>query len=708
MTNSFFNFNEAADFASQLQDSYESVNRSFDRREELERQNDAVRIQEAGMPIKMIKGLAEFSATAAKLYKGIQDKRYEDLDAGEYSKNDPNEQAKYDANTKWLFSEGFPGYRKATKVALDNKDVPAVEILNNSPFAQHDDVMTKIQGVMDGVPEYWASGGFKSAYDAATTAADKRAVVKQFEDQLTIRNPLLKGTNTRLIKNTVGRKVDDFLDTIKPEGQTDLIKQGEAKYESTKNVKLLQALDESNVDYTFDDYKREYSYDYPNGMGGASHDAIERVYTLAKVSDVVSTDQVRKLMKSDAGNGMTYEERFPVIAGEMHTKLKALDKETKTADDAKKTQAFESQNDAALDYARQQLAEGKDIEVIKRNLLEVQGNNRLVFAKENPDIDTFIEGLDQSFQSYIADNAEFKDLYTKGQLTVEAVEGSSFELQKKWMSRAQAQAKAREDKNYKDSRSAVEQLVKTKSNLWKSSSRGSLLPHTNAVRGKLVQKYEEEFTRLTELKDPNAAVNAALSVETFWTKNGGGEAAIDENDGRLFVTNSEGIYENYMKSIAPATTRKNAETELTIDLYSTAVKLEMADNNIQQALDTPNVFLSEAEVMQEITRLATREGYSPKLKAMGSLYGKHAAVNGARGILERQAAVYGIPPENIPEELQSITEIYSQGDPFINCLIREKGFEGLSTNQLLRQCAFVSEKGTDDKELEIPKRAAFQ
>ena len=36
MTNSFFNFNEAADFASQLQDSYESVNRSFDRREELE------------------------------------------------------------------------------------------------------------------------------------------------------------------------------------------------------------------------------------------------------------------------------------------------------------------------------------------------------------------------------------------------------------------------------------------------------------------------------------------------------------------------------------------------------------------------------------------------------------------------------------------------------------------------------------------------
>jgi hypothetical protein len=228
------------------------------------------------------------------------------------------------------------------------------------------------------------------------------------------------------------------------------------------------------------------------------------------------------------------------------------------------------------------------------------------------------------------------------------------------------------------------------------------------VRGKLVEKFEEEFTRLTEAGDPNAAVNAAISVETYWTKNGGGEVAVSEEDGRLFVTSSEGIYENYMNSIAPSTTRKNAETKLTMDLYSTAVKLEMADNNIQQALDTPNVFLSEAEVMQEITRLASREGYSPKLKAMASLYGKPEAVGGVRGILERQAAVYGIPKENIPEELQSITEIYSQGDPFINCLIREKGFEGLSTNQLLRQCAFISEQGTDDEELEIPKRAAFQ
>ena len=706
MTNSFFNFNEAADFASQLQDSYDQINRGYDRREQLEQENDRTREINAAMPMKIVDSLAEFSLTLKKASDKKKEERYQKLEDYKYGKDDPEEQAKYDANTKWLY-DSFPGYRKATKIAIETKDTNAQEILKQAPFAQHDDKMTTIQGIMHGVPQYWHSGGFASAYNGETTAAGKQAVVKQFTDQLTLRNPLLKGTNKHLIKNTVERKVEDYISTVAPSAQKALTDDADKRYEGTKNNKLLQALDPDNKEYTFENFKQEYSYDYPNGMGGASHDLVDRLYKFAKHTDDVSTDQVRQAMKMDAG-GMPYEERFPLIAGEKHTELNKLDKQQRAADKAKKDQAYDTQNEAALIDARQRLADGEDVEVIKRNLLEVQGNNKLAFAKENTDIETFIDGLDQSFDSYIADNAAFEAQYMKGQLTVEEVEGSSFELQKKWLSRAQAQAKAREDKNYKDSRSSVEQIVKGKSNLWKQSSRGSLMPHTNAVRGKLVEKFEEEFTRLTEAGDPNAAVNAAISVETYWTKNGGGEVEVSEEDGRLFVTSSEGIYENYMNSIAPATTRKNAETELTMDLYSTAVKLEMADNNIQQALDTPNVFLSETEVMQEITRLASREGYSPKLKAMASLYGKPEAVGGVRGILERQAAVYGIPKENIPEELQSITEIYSQGDPFINCLIREKGFEGLSTNQLLRQCAFISEQGTDDEELEIPKRAAFQ
>jgi len=704
MTNSFFNFTEAADFASQLQDSYDQINRGYDRREQLERENDRTREINAAMPMKMIESLADFSISVKKASDKMKEERYKKLDRQEYFLDDPIEDKKYTDAAKYLF-DNAAGYNKAVDTAIENKDVLAIDTLKNAPFAQLNDKMRKMQAVMTGVPNHWYTNGWDEQYRATTDPYKQAQIKKKFRES--IEDQLIATENKRLVKNTVGRKIDNFLTSITTQGRTDLADKAKAEKESIKNDKLLQALDESNTLYTIENYKKDYAYEFENGMGGVSHDMVKRAFTISKISPNVSTDQVKQLMKMDAG-GRPYEERFPVIAGEMHKDILKYEKEQATADKAKKDQTYDSINEAALTYAREQLAEGTDVEVIKRNLLEVQGNNRLAFAKENKDIDTFIEGLDQSFDSYIVDNAEFKEAYTKGQLTVEEVEASSFELQKKWLSRAQAQQKARTDKNYKDSRSAVEQIVKSKSNLWKSSSRGSLMPHTNAVRGKLVQKFEEEFTRLTDLQDPNAAANAAIAVETYWTKNGGGQVALSEEDGRLFVTNSEGIYENYMQSIAPATTRKNAETQLTVDLYSTAVKLEMADNNIQQALDTPNVFLSEAEVIQEITRLASREGYSPKLKAMASLYGKHEAVGGTRGILERQAAVYGIPKENIPEELKSITEIYSQGDPFINCLIREKGFEGLSTNQLLRQCAFVSEKGTDDEELDIPKRPAFQ
>ena len=54
MTNSFFNFTEAPDFASAIGATYESVNASYDRREELERENDKVREKNAELPLKII------------------------------------------------------------------------------------------------------------------------------------------------------------------------------------------------------------------------------------------------------------------------------------------------------------------------------------------------------------------------------------------------------------------------------------------------------------------------------------------------------------------------------------------------------------------------------------------------------------------------------------------------------------------------------
>ena len=79
MTNSFFNFTEAPDFASAISGTYDSVNQSYDRREELERENDETRLKNAEMPLKMIESLIEFAPTAKKMADGINEKRRQNL-----------------------------------------------------------------------------------------------------------------------------------------------------------------------------------------------------------------------------------------------------------------------------------------------------------------------------------------------------------------------------------------------------------------------------------------------------------------------------------------------------------------------------------------------------------------------------------------------------------------------------------------------------
>ena len=67
--------------------------------------------------------------------------------------------------------------------------------------------------------------------------------------------------------------------------------------------------------------------------------------------------------------------------------------------------------------------------------------------------------------------------------------------------------------------------------------------------------------------------------------------------------------------------------------------------------------------------------------------GLYPTLGGPQTILDKQAAALDL---EIPRS-ESIETIYKQGNPFINCLINERGVEGLSTNQLLRQCRALDE-----------------
>ena len=706
MTNSFLNFQPAIDFTQALQQSYNQQNASFAEAEQLERENDKRRELNAAMPMKMIESLAEFSVSMKKLADAKKEKEWENFHSFKYELEDAKEEQQAIEDVNFAKNQ-IPSFNKANDTAIKNKDAEVLPVFDSAPQQQYKKSRRVMQGMIHSVPEIWATKGWKQAHEAATTIQEKNKITADFKNSV-LQFLFKQGHNERLVKRSVGRKIDDLRKTVYKTGAEEIIKKADADFEAGKNKDLMAALDPNNVDYTVEDYKKEYSFGFDNGMGGVQHDMFDRGIKIAKVTDEISTDQLRLLLKADAG-GMPYDERFPVIAGEKYKELNTLDTENATADKTKITQAYTSQNKAALDNARQQLVDGVDPEIIKRDLNRVQGNNRLVFAKENKDIDTFLEGMSISTAEFLKYDAQFEFLYGKGKLTVKEIEDlDNPDLTKKWLSRAQAQEKARTGPNYKTSKNSVEQLVKSADKIWGDQTRGSLLPEANAVRGHLVNKFEEEFTRLTDADDPNAAVNAALNVQTYFNANGGGEP--DNVVGNKLFATTDQIFKNFVDSLKTSTIEVNPKAAIEFDIQSATTKIDMLNNDVQKALDTPNVFLNESEVKYEIERLINREGYSPKLKVMSARFGKHFAVGGPRGILERQAAVYGIPKEQIPPEYDSIAKIYSEGNPLINCLISEKGFEGLSSNQLLRQCSAISKDGVDDKDLkeDIPLRPTFQ
>ncbi|AAX44213.1 predicted protein [Tiamatvirus PSSP7] len=84
MTNSFFNFTEAPDFAAAIGATYESVNTSYDRREELEQKNDAVRLKNAETLEKLPEEIIKTLPTVKKAVDAINKKRREALLAKGY------------------------------------------------------------------------------------------------------------------------------------------------------------------------------------------------------------------------------------------------------------------------------------------------------------------------------------------------------------------------------------------------------------------------------------------------------------------------------------------------------------------------------------------------------------------------------------------------------------------------------------------------
>ena len=136
MTNSFFFFEESPDYASVLSDSYKSVNTSYDRREELERENDKTRLKKAEMPLKVLEALAEFAPTLKKFAdERAWDKYNEDALKKIPFKEGTLEREEYERIQKFL-DEGEKLNSEMLGDAYKAEDIPKINALKADGVSQ--------------------------------------------------------------------------------------------------------------------------------------------------------------------------------------------------------------------------------------------------------------------------------------------------------------------------------------------------------------------------------------------------------------------------------------------------------------------------------------------------------------------------------------------------------------------------------------------
>ena len=136
MEDEFFNFNPAPDYGSILGASYDPVNTSYDRREELEKQNDAVREKNAELPFEIAKKLAGLIPTAKKLSdKFAWDKYNKDSAKENPWKKGTEEYEEYQRIQEFL-DQAEKINKKMQGEAYEKGDIPSLKNLKSDGIGQ--------------------------------------------------------------------------------------------------------------------------------------------------------------------------------------------------------------------------------------------------------------------------------------------------------------------------------------------------------------------------------------------------------------------------------------------------------------------------------------------------------------------------------------------------------------------------------------------
>lgn len=685
MTNSY-NPPKAPDYTSGLVESNARQLQQLDRFQAAQRRNDQREIQNAAQQEQLLQNLVSFSTTLkgyldqrkAKKEKAEQEEVYTNLSrlgltTNEYAVLSQIEVAKKEGNEyDKLVKNMRPEVQDYFASLNPDQQIYAAQY-NAGNFALHIPALIENNKQTIGLN------------NPDLSVAQQDAVINQYIAQVANEAGIAPALYGKYVLPELAKHKSSILkNNVK--ANTELKK---AQLAELTNKTFRDALSLNTLADTYDEYVQKQAA--LKGRTTANAEGFEILKQLASEGSLTESkwNNFKNTVKPHdgaKGGEAVLEKRFSQIQlDEIDNVIEVAEEKKLDAIKLKKKNDFRQINNAAIENTNQRFLEGEDPRALIRDLERVQGANKRDFGMTDDRLDKKIEALNKSEGSFDAQNAYFDELYGKGQLTAEMVEETEDpRLMDQWLGRAQTQDKAREGDDYKDSKNSVVSLVKGSSKLFKETGGASgLNPSANAVASLLKNKFEAKVTQLVELEDPNAAVNAALYVQKYWTENGGGQPILN-NPNALFALDVNNSFPNYEKQLGGDVSIA-AQKILEFEKLNIKTKIDMSGGNAQRSLDTPNVFLNESEVNEAIEQINNGDGYSVKLKLVSGLY---PTLGGPQEILDKQAAALDI---EVPERPASIETIYKQGNPFINCLINERGVEGLSTNQLLRQCRALDE-----------------
>ena len=219
MTNSYFI--EAPDYASVLDKSFTSLNASLARQEEMERDNDRRRLQNAAVPLQIFKQLIDFSVTAKQAIDKVEAKKYLEAESkGASSAALSKIDEEYEQETDDAWKTGTDAYKLETeieKTALENDDITTAEQQKFGVGHQVINARDLSVAYLDKIPTWWTSGGFDKKYNAAQSLEAKQKVIEQFELRLTgVRKDNIPD---RLYNKFVKDKQNSFFAEIRNQGK---------------------------------------------------------------------------------------------------------------------------------------------------------------------------------------------------------------------------------------------------------------------------------------------------------------------------------------------------------------------------------------------------------------------------------------------------------------------------------------------------------